>query len=64
MKRRKMKKTVNDEFCPQDSDDQFAFIAGYTEGGFPYGTTWEELQDNGFGDEVIACQEADSWSDA
>ena len=24
-------------------DDRFAFIAGYTPGGFPYGTTWEEL---------------------
>ncbi len=26
-----------------DSDDRFAFIAGYTSGGMPYGTTWEEL---------------------
>ena len=26
-----------------DSDDRFAFIAGYTRGGKPYGTTWEEL---------------------
>ena len=26
-----------------DMDDHFAFIAGYTPGGFPYGTTWEEL---------------------
>ncbi len=26
-----------------DSDDTFAFIAGYTSAGFPYGTTWEEL---------------------
>ena len=26
-----------------DMDDRFAFIAGYTPGGFPYGTTWEEL---------------------
>ena len=24
-------------------DDRFAFIAGYTSGGAPYGTTWEEL---------------------
>lgn len=24
-------------------DDTFAFIAGYTAGGFPYGTTWEAL---------------------
>ena len=26
-----------------DMDDRFAFIAGYTPGGFPYGNTWEEL---------------------
>ena len=25
-----------------DSDDTFAFIAGYTSNGVPYGTTWEE----------------------
>ena len=25
-------------------DDTFAFIAGYTSGGAPYGTTWEELE--------------------
>lgn len=27
-----------------ESDDVFAFIAGYTEGGFPYGVTWEEMK--------------------
>lgn len=26
-----------------ESDDTFAFIAGYTAGGFPYGITWEEM---------------------
>ena len=26
-----------------ESDDRFAFIAGYTAGGFPYGITWEEM---------------------
>ena len=25
-----------------ESDDNFAFIAGYTPGGAPYGITWEE----------------------
>lgn len=25
------------------SDDTFYFIAGYTSGGFAYGTTWEEM---------------------
>ena len=28
----------------RDSDDTFAFIAGYTSGGAPYGTTWEEVE--------------------
>lgn len=27
-----------------ESDDTFAFIAGYTSGGFPYGITWEEME--------------------
>lgn len=26
-----------------NSDDRFFFIAGYTSGGAPYGTTWEEM---------------------
>ena len=26
-----------------DCDDTFAYIAGYTSGGVPYGTTWEEM---------------------
>jgi hypothetical protein len=25
-----------------DSDEQFAFIAGYTAGGAPFGVTWDE----------------------
>ncbi len=27
-----------------ESDENFAYIAGYTEWGFPYGVTWEELE--------------------
>lgn len=27
-----------------DADEIFAFIVGYTEGGFPYGVTWEEME--------------------
>ena len=26
-----------------DSDDTYAYIAGHTSWGFPYGVTWEEL---------------------
>jgi hypothetical protein len=30
--------------CDEDSDENFAFIAGYTAGGYPYGVTWEEWE--------------------
>lgn len=26
-----------------ESDETFAFIAGYTSGGVPYGVAWEEI---------------------
>ena len=32
-----------DELYGESCDDRFAFIAGYTSGGAPYGTTWEEM---------------------
>ena len=28
----------------EDCDENFAFIAGYTSGGYPYGVTLEELE--------------------
>jgi hypothetical protein len=28
-----------------DSDETFAFIAGYTDGGFPFGITYEEMEE-------------------
>ena len=36
-------KKAQQDFLHEDSDDVFAFIAGYTGGGVPYGITWEEL---------------------
>lgn len=32
------------QLYPRDWDDEFAFIAGYTEGGAPYGITWSEWE--------------------
>lgn len=32
-----------DELYGESCDDRLAFIAGYTSGGAPYGTTWEEM---------------------
>lgn len=37
------KEQQEQEFLYEDSDDVYAFIAGYTGGGVPYGITWEEL---------------------
>lgn len=31
------------DFFYEDCDDTFAFIAGYTDGGAPYGVQWWEL---------------------
>jgi hypothetical protein len=28
-----------------DQDENFAYIAGYTSGGFPYGVTWQEWEE-------------------
>ena len=40
---RERKKRESLEELYKDSDDRFAFIVGYTSGGFPYGVTWEEM---------------------
>lgn len=42
-----MKKKPNKLVVEQiatDSDEHFAYIAGYTEGGASYGVTWEEME--------------------
>lgn len=33
---------ADEEVFSSLQDENFAFIAGYTPGGFPYGITWEE----------------------
>ena len=40
-RKKKGERTEFEEF--PDSDDNFAYIAGFTAGGAPYGTTWEEM---------------------
>ena len=42
------RKSQEELFCTDiscDSDATFAFIAGYTSGGAPYGVTWDEMED-------------------
>lgn len=47
-KRKRNKKRTNQKLafdsCDEDSDERFAYIAGYTSGGAPYGITWEEWE--------------------
>lgn len=46
IEQRKAAKDKSDVFCTDDydSDENFAFIVGYTSGGFPYGLTHEEFE--------------------
>lgn len=37
------RRKAEDWESPPDSDDTFAYIAGYTSWGFRYGVTWEEV---------------------
>ena len=40
------KKQAPEQLAP-DSDEHFARIAGYTEGGVPYGVTWKAMVASG-----------------
>jgi len=40
---REKRKNIETFIQSSDSDENFAFIAGYTSGGFPYGITHEEF---------------------
>jgi predicted membrane metal-binding protein len=41
--KKKREDKLND-LCGFDSDENFAMIIGYTSGGFPYGVTYEEME--------------------
>lgn len=43
VQQQKKRRAAKEEEQFLNSDDQFAFIAGYTENGCPYGTTWDEV---------------------
>lgn len=43
-KRKAAKRQIESEFFDEESDETFAFIAGYTSGGAPFGITWEEWE--------------------
>lgn len=41
-KRKATEREKEDEFSDEECDETFAFIAGYTSSGVPFGITWEE----------------------
>jgi hypothetical protein len=43
-KKRKEVKARKSELNDDTSDEHFAYIAGYTSGGAPYGITWEQMK--------------------
>jgi hypothetical protein len=43
-KQARAKKHAAQEALFVDSDENFAYIAGYTNWGFPYGVTWKQLE--------------------
>jgi hypothetical protein len=45
MAKKPSKKRASELFVEPESDDHFAYIAGYTSGGAPYGITWEEQEE-------------------
>lgn len=45
MAKKPSKKRAPELFLEPESDDHFAYIAGYTSGGAPYGITWEEQEE-------------------
>ena len=45
-KRKRMEKATEREGVLKDyQDENFAYIVGYTNWGFPYGVTWEEWEE-------------------
>jgi hypothetical protein len=50
VKKSKRKKSKHDVSVSEsiDQDEHFYFIAGYTEGGAPYGITWEEYEEESY----------------
>jgi hypothetical protein len=49
---------------PFEQDANFAYIAGYTAGGFAYGVTWEEWNDLDYGNSIDPGSEITNINDA
>ncbi|HJB23406.1 MAG TPA: hypothetical protein H9946_04570 [Candidatus Jeotgalibaca pullicola] len=56
-KKRKKNKRKNSKLeFNSESNEDFFFIAGYTSWGFPYGTSWEEAEEQRILEEENDCE--------
>ena len=60
-KRKKKQEEFEDRLF--ESDDTFAFIVGYTSGGFAYGVTWEEMEEIKKRDKALLGKEYNDHDD-
>lgn len=51
----KKQKQILQDYEDPDSNEEFAYIAGYTSWGFPYGIRWDELEEN---DTIVDAKES------
>lgn len=49
--KKKKRKNKRENMDVIEQDEHFYYIVGYTSGGAPYGTTWEEAYEEGLLDE-------------
>ena len=60
---RELRAQAEAETAQPDANAQFAFIAGYTENGVPFGVTWEEWsqqQPEATGGESLSGEESET----
>ncbi|WP_186579781.1 hypothetical protein [Aquibacillus kalidii] len=60
--RKAEKRRREQEELYEESDENFTFIAGYTEGGFPFGITWEESDETEPSKDNNGREEKKDWN--
>jgi hypothetical protein len=69
-KRRQRKRSLQEVILDSEFDETFVFIAGYTNGGVPFGITHEEMEDIkkveelDFGRRFFQLEPEDDWEDS
>jgi hypothetical protein len=59
-RRRRVARTADSASADPLWNQEFAYIAGYTEAGFPFGITWEEFETLNEGEDVPAWNGRDA----